>query len=190
MNARTAERKGAAQPRGASGLHGPDLPGWLAHPRLQSNLERGEGGLNRPRFEVVSAAGGQPTSSFHLPAQAAAVAWGPDGGSVTFMDRSDPVWNLYRFKTGGGTPEAVTRFREGRCRRYEWSPDGTRLAIARTIGDATNLWIMRADGSNAAQATRFPDDEMFDLDWTRDGKAVVVNSGKRSSDAVLIRSFR
>src|SRR5881296_3141993 len=68
---------------------------------LVSNLERGEGGLNRPRFEVLSAAGGQPTSSFHLPAQAAAVAWSPDGGSVTFMDRSDPVWNLYRFKTGG-----------------------------------------------------------------------------------------
>jgi len=28
------------------------------------------------------------------------------------------------------------------------------------------------------------------MDWSKDGKSIVVDSGKRSSDALLIRNFR
>ena len=157
---------------------------------LVVNVEPGEGGLNRPRYEVLPTSGGPPIASFALPPQSRAIAWGPDSASVTFMDQTDPAWNVRRFSWTTEKPEPVTRFAEGRCRLYQWSPDGTQLAVARTIGEATELWITRADGSNAARVTGFRGDEVFDFKWTRDGKSMIVNAGKRGSDAVLIRNFR
>ena len=150
----------------------------------------GEGGLLRPSYEVVPTAGGATLASLRLPEQVANIAWSRDGASVTFIDRADPNWNLYRVRLSGGKPEGVTRFTEGRCVQFEWSPDGSRLAVARRIGDDTSVWFTAPDGSKPVQATRFQDQEIFGLHWTRDGKSVVFSAGKRSNDAVLIRNFR
>jgi Tol biopolymer transport system component len=181
---------GAGQPRSL----GPKTRTALISPDgskiLVSSLTPGEGGLFRLTYEVVPAAGGAAITSIKLPEQATNVAWGPDSGSVTFCDQADAAWNICRVRLTGGKPEPITHFTEGRCIVFQWSPDGSRLAVSRTIGDDTNLWITAADGSKPVQATRFPGDSIFDLQWTRDGKSVVVNAGKRSSDAVLIRSFR
>ena len=42
----------------------------------------------------------------------------------------------------------------------------------------------------AVAVARFQGDEIAGIHWSRDGNSVVVNAGKRSSDAVLIRKFR
>jgi Tol biopolymer transport system component len=157
---------------------------------LVSQLTRGEGGLERPEFQIVPAGGGAATASFRLPEQADSLAWGPDGDSMTFIDRADPAWNLYRIRLPGGKPEPVTHFTDGRCTSFEWSPDGSRLAVERRIADTSNAWVTATDGSKPVQATHFPNDEIFGLRWSQDGKSVVVSAGKRSSDAVLIRNFR
>jgi Tol biopolymer transport system component len=150
----------------------------------------GEGGLIRPVAAIVPAAGGNEIASFPIPTQANNLMWSPDGASFTFLDQSDPAWNLARIRMTGGTPERVTRFAEGRCTGFAWSPDGSRLAVARRIGDDAAVWVTAADGSKPVQAALFQGDEIFQLHWTKDGKQVVVNAGKRSSDAVLIRNFR
>jgi Tol biopolymer transport system component len=157
---------------------------------LVTGMKAGEGGLLRQTYDVISSAGGASLASLQLSEQAVNVAWSSDGASLTFRDRADPNWNLYRARLSGGKPEPVTRFNEGRCMLFEWSSDGSRLAVARRIGDDTNVWLTAPDGSKPVQVTRFQDQEILNLHWARDGKSVIANVGKRSSDAVLIRNFR
>ena len=150
----------------------------------------GADGLSRPTARILPAAEGPDVASFPLPERALRIAWSPDGASLTFINRDDPAWNLYRIGFAGEKPGQVTRFTEGRSTSFNWSFDGGRLAIARRVGESENVWITAADGSNPVQVTRFPADEIFGLRWTADGKQIVVSAGKRSSDAVLIRDFR
>jgi Tol biopolymer transport system component len=157
---------------------------------LVTRLATGAGGLIHPEAEVVPAVGGEAIARFPIPAQADGLAWSPDGASFTFIDRSDPAWNLATIRLNGGAPERLTRFDDGRITQFRWSPDGTRLATARKVGDAAGVWVTAADGSKPVPIARFQGDDIFGLDWTRDGKQVVINAGKRSSDAVLIRNFR
>jgi Tol biopolymer transport system component len=157
---------------------------------LLMRLTPGEGGLIRNVGEVVPISGGDPVASFPIPAQSGNLLWSPDGASFTFVDQGDPAWNLARIRPTGGAPERLTRFTDGRITRFAWSRDGTRLAIARKIGDTAGVWVSAADGAKPVQIARFQGDEVFGLDWTSDGKHVVVNAGKRRSDAVLIRNVK
>jgi Tol biopolymer transport system component len=157
---------------------------------LLTRLAPREGGLIRNVGEIVPIAGGDPVASFPIPAQAGNLLWSPDGASFTFVDQGDPAWNLARIRPTGGAPERLTRFADGRITRFAWSPDGTRLAVARKVGDTAGVWVSAADGAKPVQVGRFQGDEVFGLDWTRDGKHVVVNAGKLSSDAVLIRNVK
>jgi Tol biopolymer transport system component len=157
---------------------------------LVTKLAPGEGGLIRNVGEVVPIAGGDSVASFPIPAQAGNFLWSPDGKSFTFVDQGDPAWNLARIRPTGGAPERLTRFADGRITRFAWSPDGTRLAMARKVGDMAGVWVSAADGAKPVQVARFQGDEVFGLDWTPDGKQVVVNAGKLSSDAVLIRNVQ
>ena len=125
-----------------------------------------------------------------IPAQAGSIDWSPDGSAVTYADGSASVWNLFRAPLSGGSPQAVTSFKEGRVTAYEFSPDGQKLALALTIGTATNVWVSNADGSKPVQLTHYPDEDVFDLEWMPDGNHLVVNAGKFRSDAVMIKDFR
>ena len=109
---------------------------------------------------------------------------------MTFLDQTDPSWNIARLRLPTGKPEPVTRFAEGRCKDYRWAPDGSRIAVVRYIGETENVWITMPDGSKPVQVTRFPADQIFGLEWTADSKSLVVSVGKQSNDAVLIRNFR
>jgi Tol biopolymer transport system component len=140
--------------------------------------------------EVVPTAGGEPIATLALPARATNATWSPDGTSLTFVDQSDPTWNLARLRIAGGVPERITHFTEGRTTAFEWSPDGSRLAVARKLGDGAAVFVTGSDGSKPVQVARFQGEEIFRLRFTSDGKHVVVLAGKRSSDAVLIRNFR
>jgi Tol biopolymer transport system component len=116
--------------------------------------------------------------------------WGPDGRSVTFIDRADPASNVYRIGMGGESPRPVTKFTEGRVTNFEWSHDGSRLAVVRRIGEAVNAWVVLADGSQPKQITNFTTEAVFQLAWTPDDKYVVLSAGRQSSDAVLVKNFR
>ncbi|HEX4823922.1 MAG TPA: protein kinase [Candidatus Polarisedimenticolaceae bacterium] len=131
-----------------------------------------------------------PVNLSSVPPQGESFGWAPDGTAVTFVDRGQPVWNLYRAPLAGGPSQPITAFKEGRISDYAFSPDGRKLAVALTIGDANNLWIANADGSKPVQATRFPKDFIFAMTWMPDNMHVAVNAGKASSDAVLIKNFR
>jgi Tol biopolymer transport system component len=150
----------------------------------------GNDGLEHLRFEIVSTAPGPQTTTPAIPEDVRNVNWSPDGGSVTYMDRTNDHWNIYRVRLPAGRPEALTRFTEGRCVGYRWSPDGRRIAIIRYLGEARNIWLTEPDGSRPIQITNFTAERIFGMEWTKDGKAIVVNAGTESNDAVLIRNFR
>jgi Tol biopolymer transport system component len=173
---------------------GPGTTGGLFSPDgsriLVFRLVPGDGGLIRPVADIVPAAGGSAVASFPLPARAINASWSPDGGSLTYIDQADAAWNLGRIRATGGTPERLTQFTDGKVTAFRWSPDGSRLAVARKVGEVAGLWATAADGGKPVQIARFQGEEIFGLDWTKDGKHVIVNAGKRSSDAVLIRNFR
>ena len=157
---------------------------------LVASLTTGADGLIGRRYSIHPVAGGAAVDGPKIPARADNLNWSADGSAVTYVDNSGPVWNLFSAKLSGGTPQAVTAFKDGRVTGYEFSPDGSRLALALTIGTATNVWVSQADGSKPVQVTRYPSDDVFDLHWTPDGTHLVVNSGKFRSDAVLIKNFR
>ena len=90
----------------------------------------------------------------------------------------------------GGAPEPLTHFTDGKCTAFRWSADGSRLAVARKIGDVSGVFVTTADGGKPIQAARFQGNGVFGMDWSKDGKSIVVDAGKRSSDALLVRNFR
>jgi len=124
------------------------------------------------------------------PSKSATERWAPDGRAVTFRNRANAAWNVYRCPFDGGPPTAVTRFTQGRVTDHLWSPDGRKLAVRVDDGDASNLWIVEADGSRPVQATQFASESVFDYAWMADSRRLVVCAGTRTSDAVLIRDFR
>jgi len=62
--------------------------------------------------------------------------------------------------------------------------------VTRRVGPATNVWVTAADGSQPVQVTQFTTGDIFSADWMPDSRRLVMSAGKRSVDAVLIRSFR
>jgi Tol biopolymer transport system component len=173
---------------------GPQTDGGLFSPdgsRIEvTRLIPGEGGLIHGNVDVVPTSGGASLATLPIPAQAGVMAWSPDGASFTFVDQGDPAWNLARIRMTGGPPERLTHFPDGKCTAFKWSPDGSRLAVARKIGDVSGVWVTMADGGKPVQAARFQGNEVFGMDWSKDGQSIVVDSGRRSSDALLIRNFR
>ncbi len=147
-------------------------------------------GLIARLFKIVPAGGGAAVDGPKIPQRGESVAWAPDGKAVTYVDTTGPVWNLFRAPVTGSEPTQVTAFKDGRITAYEFSPDARKLAVALTIGNATNVWVSGADGSKPLQVTRYPSEDIFDVHWTPDSSRLVVNAGKLSRDAVLIRNFR
>jgi len=157
---------------------------------LYFDLSTGADGLIRTSTRVARADGSSVVSNVDLPANFAGIAWSPDSASITYTDQADPLRNVRRVPIAGGPTERVTNFNEGRTTAFEWSPDGTRFALARRTGDVWSVWVTAPDGSKPTQIARFTSDEIFGIHWTKDGKRILIDAGKRSSDAVLIRSFR
>ena len=157
---------------------------------LLQRPERDAGGLVQMSWQAVAVPGGTVLASVRLPGQAAGYAWSPGGRGMMYLDTADPAWNIHRLDFGAAAPVSITRFTEGRVLRYKLSPDGTRLAVTRRVGTATNVWVTAADGSEPVQVTQFTTGDIFSTDWMPDSRRLVVSAGKRSVDAVLIRSFR
>jgi Tol biopolymer transport system component len=147
-------------------------------------------GLSTTVWDVLPVAGGPATATVRVPPGATQVRWAPDNRGLTYRDRADPAWNVFREPTDGGKPQGVTHFTDGRVTDYSWSPDGSKLAIRRLVGESSNLWIIAADGSRPVQATQFTSEAIFGFDWAPDSRHVVVGAGTDATDAVLIRGVR
>jgi Tol biopolymer transport system component len=147
-------------------------------------------GLSRTVWKALPVAGGAPAAIFRLPGQAIDPAWSPDGRGLTFRNRADAAWNIFRQDEGGKAPAPVTRFTEGRLTAHAWSPDGTKLAVVRRMSDGGNVWVTGPDGSRPVQVTQLTSTDVFAVRWMPDSRRIVVSAGKLSRDVVLIRSFR
>jgi Tol biopolymer transport system component len=146
--------------------------------------------LARTVWKAVPVTGGAETATYRLPATAMEPTWAPDGKGMTYRDRADPAWNVFRQDANGSPPVPVTRFTEGRTTSYQWSPDGSRLALIRRTDEGANVWVTGRDGSRPVQVTAFPSSDVFIVRWLADSKRLVVSAGKLSRDAILIRGFR
>ncbi len=157
---------------------------------LVGSQETDAQGLARTVWMALPVAGGPATATFRLRPTAVEPAWAPDGKGMTYRDRADPSWNVFRQDAGGGPPVPVTRFTEGRSVGYQWSHDGSRIALVRRGEDGgASVWVTASDGSRPVQVTGLPSD-VFQLRWLPDGKRVAVSAGKLSRDVILIRKFR
>ncbi len=144
----------------------------------------------RPVFtSQVALISGAPDSLPPLPPQAQDVKWAPDSRALTFIDQADSSWNVYRRPLAGGSPEPVTRLREGRTFFHSWSPDGSHLLLGRVIGQQVNVWLASPDGTVQRPLTRFQTGTVFGTNWARDSRSVVFTYGESPTDVVLIRGF-
>jgi serine/threonine protein kinase/Tol biopolymer transport system component len=146
-------------------------------------------GLQRTVWQAIPVGGGAETATFRLPNTAVDPAWAPDGQAMTFRNRADAAWNVFRLDASG-KEQQVTRFTDGRITGYQWSPDGSRLALIRRTDEGANVWVTAKDGSRPAQVTQFQSSDVFFARWLPDNRRLAVSAGKLSRDAVLIKSFR
>ncbi len=139
---------------------------------------------------VLPTSGGDPIATVGLIQQAAAVAWTPDGDAVSYIDRSDPAYNVCFQRIGETTPKKITSFTDGRILQYAWARDGKHLLVVRRIGNDTNVWVTAADGSRPKQITNFTGEQVFNARWLPESDRIAIQAGTSSSDAVVIRNFR
>jgi Tol biopolymer transport system component len=153
-------------------------------------VNRDARGLSVDDWKVFPVAGGAPSATFRFPDPAIGGIWAPDGRSVTFRNRADPAWNVYRETIDGGAPVQLTHFTRGRVNEQHWSPDGTKLALNVLDGNGSNLWVTDAAGGHPVQVTQFATERIWRFRWMPDSRRLVVDAGVASSDAVLIHDFR
>jgi Tol biopolymer transport system component len=157
---------------------------------LVGRSELDAAGLLRTVWQAIPVGGGPETATFRLPNTAMEPAWAPDGQAMTFRNRSDAAWNVFRQDASGKEPVPVTRFTDGRITSYLWSRDGSRLALIRRTDDGANVWVTAKDGSRPAQVTQLPSSDVFFVRWLPDDRQIAVSAGRLSRDAVLIKNFR
>jgi Tol biopolymer transport system component len=147
-------------------------------------------GRLRNVYEVLPIEGGAATSVARPPASAVDVRWVPDGRSVSYIDRSDPAWNVFRSSFAGGAPIPVTHITDGRVVRHAWSPDGRRLGVLVRAGERVDLWVTDAEGRKPVRVTQISPETITSFSWMADSRRLVVEASTRPSDVVLIRDFR
>jgi Tol biopolymer transport system component len=147
-------------------------------------------GLERLVWKAFPVAGGAPVASYAPPPAAVAIAWSPDSRGLTYRNRAEPAWNVYRLDVGAEAPVQLTRFTEGRLTAHAWSPDGQRLAVAQRTDDGGRVWVSGPDGARPVEVARFPATDVFRIAWLPDSRRLAVSAGTLTRDAVLIRAFR
>jgi Tol biopolymer transport system component len=147
-------------------------------------------GLQRTVWQAIPVGGGPETATFRLPNTAMEPQWSPDGEAITFRDRADAAWNVFRQDSSGKQPAPVTHFTDGRVTSYLWSHDGSRLVLIRRTDDGANVWVTGKDGSRPVQVTQLASSDVFFARWLPDNRRLAISAGRLSRDAVLIKSFR
>lgn len=151
------------------------------------SLGAAQGGVR----EIVPTNGRGAVRRIPFPPGTFGVQWAPDGKSITYLNNSNLLRNLYRMSLEGGQPAEITHFTEGRIFRHVYSPDGKRMLLRREMGrsNAVNLWVANADGSNPIPVTDFETGTAHFMKWTGDGARIVFTYGQISNETVLVQDF-
>ena len=73
--------------------------------------------------------------------------WEPSGGAIWYMSDAGGAENLWRLQTGGGAPQKVTAFTDGRLLYPSMARDGSALVFERDFG----IWRLDPKSGQAAQ---------------------------------------
>jgi Tol biopolymer transport system component len=149
-----------------------------------------EAGLLDYSFVGYPVQGDAPLLSIARPARASDPEWQPDAAGISFIDRGDPAWNVYRANFDGSNAQRITRFADDRVVNHAWSADGKRLAVVRRAATHSNVWIVDIPGGDAHPVTTFTSDQVFEMEWVPGSKNVIVRAGELARDVVLVRDFR
>ena len=153
-----------------------------------AELHQDASGFVETIVRILSASDGTEISRSMLPNNAVNPKEGP--GGLSYLDRNDPVRNVFTLVAGDDKPKAITKFTGVRLTDHIWSPDFKRLAVVVHDAAGENVWVVDANGGNRKQLTSFGNEDVFQVKWTNDGKQVVARAGRQSRDMVKITNFR
>lgn len=116
---------------------------------------------------------------------ATAPSLSPDGGRIAFLTSLTGVPQAWIVSAEGGWPDQVTAL-DDPVTRVLWSPDGKWLACEVAPGGGLNgqVYVVRPDGTGMRRLTDGGKENNTLDAWTHDGKALVIDSNRRSSDAI------
>jgi Tol biopolymer transport system component/class 3 adenylate cyclase len=113
----------------------------------------------------------------------------------------DGRWIAYSYQDKNATPKqgvAIMAFDGGSPTRridlvadqFRWDADGHSLLYTENEGGVSNIWRQPIEGGTPTQVTHFVSEGVDSFDVSRDGKRLIMNRGRQTSDAVLIRDLR
>jgi serine/threonine protein kinase len=117
------------------------------------------------------------------------------------MISPDGRWIAYPYEDKNAAPKegvAIMSFDGGSPTKrfdiprewFRWDASGRSLLYAREEGGVGNIWRQPIEGGKPTQITHFVSDLIYSFDVSRDGKRLVMDRGRTTSDAVLIRDLR
>lgn len=110
--------------------------------------------LDRDGLAVAAAAGNEPPQRLvEEPAFLGPAVYSPDGRFIYASRRSGDTWNIWRWRSDGSQPLALTTppaLRSGPVHNVApaVSPDGRHIVFFTNRRGRWELWVMEADGSN------------------------------------------
>jgi dipeptidyl aminopeptidase/acylaminoacyl peptidase len=116
---------------------------------------------------------------------ATAPSFSPDGKRIAFLTNISGLPQAWIVSASGGWPDQVTAL-DDPVQRVLWSPAGDWLALEIAPGGGLNtqVYVVRPDGTGLRRLTE-GGKENNSLDaWTHDGKALLIDSNRRSADAL------
>jgi Tol biopolymer transport system component/DNA-binding winged helix-turn-helix (wHTH) protein len=84
------------------------------------------------KIALLSSEGGTPLRVFALPfPYNQVIRWTPDSQALTYLDRKDGVYNVWRQTLDGAAPIQITNFTEDVIFYYDWVDDEGQLIVSR-----------------------------------------------------------
>jgi Tol biopolymer transport system component len=115
----------------------------------------------------------------------------------------DGRWIAYFYRDTKATPKegvAIMAFEGGPPTKrfdiprmiagFRWEANGRSLLYTKKEGGVINIWREPIEGGMPTQVTHFSSDSISSFDVSRDGKQLLMERGRQTSDAVLIRDLR
>jgi serine/threonine protein kinase/Tol biopolymer transport system component len=90
----------------------------------------------------------------------------------------------------GGEPVVRLPRPEGPFDRYRWAPDGEAFTARVKQGESTSIWRVPLDGGEPSRMLSFDRVPLESYAFSADGETLWYTRAERTSDAVLIESFR
>jgi Tol biopolymer transport system component/predicted Ser/Thr protein kinase len=118
----------------------------------------------------------------------------PDGNWIAFDYYASPGSSkIGVIPLAGGRPVQTFDYSSSSLAGYpiiRWTEDGRNLTYIRDQQGVSNIWAQPLDGSPPKPVTGFTAGQIFNFAWSKDGLQLVLASGSKTSDVVLIHRLR